>query len=180
MRARTYSPWEPFCSEMVTNRKAFGGHDADQVRQVVTVGLPVAPSQINSKLQPGLSEVIMKALSKSPDQRYQSGLDLVNDLERCKESTQKVAAPRKMPQVAAPCRKTNLPERAEETRPAITRAAAAGAGSSSTGLPSATSSRQWRRPRNLLRSRRSLPSRQAPTEMGPSGPASLTWIRCPR
>ncbi len=85
--------------EMVTNRKAFAGDNPDQVRQEITVGMPVAPAQINSKLHPGLSELIMKALSKDPDQRYQSGQDLVGDLERCKENSQK-AAPRKMPSVS--------------------------------------------------------------------------------
>ncbi len=116
--------------EMVTNRKAFGGDNADQVRQEITVGMPVAPAQINSKIQPGLSELIMKALSKSPEQRYQSGQDLVGDLERCKESTQKAAAPRKMPKAAA----RNLEEgpaaseEAEEPRVAVKRASAAVAG----------------------------------------------------
>ena len=60
--------------EMVTSRKAFGGEDADQVRQEIAVGMPVTPAQINSKIQPGLNEVIMRALSKSPEQRYQAGL----------------------------------------------------------------------------------------------------------
>jgi serine/threonine protein kinase len=121
--------------EMVTNRKAFGGDNADQVRQEVMVGMPVAPTQINSKIHPGLSELIMKALSKSPDQRYQSGQDLVCDLERCKESTQKAAAPRKMPQTAP----RNLEEGsaasevAENPRVAVKRASAAVAGAT-TGL----------------------------------------------
>ena len=121
--------------EMVTNRKAFGGDNADQVRQEIMVGMPVAPAQINSKIHPGLSELIMKALSKSPDQRYQSGQDLVCDLERCKESTQKAAAPRKMPQTAP----RNLEEGsaasevAENPRVAVKRASAAVAGAT-TGL----------------------------------------------
>ena len=34
----------------------------------------------------------MKALSKAAEERYQSGQDLVNDLERCKESATKAAA----------------------------------------------------------------------------------------
>ncbi len=34
----------------------------------------------------------MKALAKAPEERYQSGQDLVNDLERCKESATKAEA----------------------------------------------------------------------------------------
>jgi len=78
--------------EMVTERKAFDGEDADQVRQSISDMTPVAPDQINRKIHPALSQVIMKALSKAPEERYQSGQDLVNDLERCKESATKAAA----------------------------------------------------------------------------------------
>jgi eukaryotic-like serine/threonine-protein kinase len=81
--------------EMVTERKAFDGEDADQVRQSISEMTPVAPDQINRKIHPALSQVIMKALSKAPEERYQAGQDLVNDLERCKESATKAAAAEK-------------------------------------------------------------------------------------
>jgi serine/threonine protein kinase len=86
--------------EMVTERKAFDGEDADQVRQSILEMTPVAPDQINRKIHPALSQVIMKALSKAPEERYQSGQDLVNDLERCKESATKAAAAAKPGQLA--------------------------------------------------------------------------------
>jgi eukaryotic-like serine/threonine-protein kinase len=86
--------------EMVTERKAFDGKDADQVRQSISEMTPAAPDQINRKLHPALSQVIMKALSKAPEERYQSGQDLVNDLERCKESATKAAAAAKPGQPA--------------------------------------------------------------------------------
>jgi eukaryotic-like serine/threonine-protein kinase len=86
--------------EMVTERKAFDGEDADQVRQSISEMTPVAPDQINRKLHPALSQVIMKALAKAPEERYQSGQDLVNDLERCKESATKAAAAAKPGQPA--------------------------------------------------------------------------------
>jgi serine/threonine protein kinase len=86
--------------EMVTERKAFDGEDADQVRQSISEMTPVAPDQINRKIHPALSQVIMRALSKAPEERYQSGQDLVNDLERCKESASKAAAAAKPGQAA--------------------------------------------------------------------------------
>jgi serine/threonine protein kinase len=86
--------------EMVTERKAFDGEDSDQVRQSISEMTPVAPDQINRKIHPALSQVIMKALSKAPEERYQSGQDLVNDLERCKESATKAAAAAKPGQPA--------------------------------------------------------------------------------
>jgi serine/threonine-protein kinase len=121
--------------EMVTDRKAFGGDNAEQVRQEIEVGMPVAPAQIHSKLQPGLSELIMKALAKSPDQRYQSGQDLVADLESCKENTQKAAAPRKMPKVTAREEDGETPETAEPVRIVEKRASAAVAAAAGSGSP---------------------------------------------
>jgi serine/threonine-protein kinase len=100
--------------EMVTERKAFAGDDADQVRQAIYEATPVAPAQINPKIHPALSEVIMKALSNSPEERYQSGQELVNDLERCKESATKTAA--KKP--AQPAQGLNAPPTQKKSAPA--------------------------------------------------------------
>ena len=94
--------------EMVTERKAFQGEDADQVRQSILEMTPVAPDQVNRKLHPALSQVIMKALAKAPQDRYQSGQDLVNDLERCKESATKAAAAAKPGQ---PAQKAPAPQK---------------------------------------------------------------------
>jgi len=103
--------------EMVTERKAFDGEDADQVRQSISEMTPVAPDQINRKIHPALSQVIMKALSKAPEERYQSGQDLVNDLERCKESATKAAAAAKPGQKAPAPQK---PAPAASAPPAVT------------------------------------------------------------
>ena len=75
--------------EMATETKAFPGDDADQVRHAIVETTPPAPIEVNRKIHPVLSEVIMKALSKAAEDRYQSGQELVNDLERCKESAAK-------------------------------------------------------------------------------------------
>jgi serine/threonine protein kinase len=91
--------------EMATENKAFPGDDADQVRHAIAEHLPVSPIQINKKIHPVLSEVIMKALCKAPEDRYQSGQDLVNDLERCKESTNKAEAKKS----AQPAKGLNVP-----------------------------------------------------------------------
>jgi hypothetical protein len=104
--------------EMVTERKAFDGEDADQVRQSISEMTPVAPDQVNRKLHPALSQVIMKALSKAPEERYQSGQDLVNDLERCKESASKAAAAAKPGQAAAKAPAAQKPAPAVSAPPA--------------------------------------------------------------
>jgi len=97
--------------EMVTERKAFDGEDGDQVRRSISDTTPVPPDQINPKLHPALSQVIMKALAKAPEERYQSGQESVNDLEKCKESATKAAAATKPGQPAqkAPAQRTATP-----------------------------------------------------------------------
>src|SRR5713101_3082189 len=77
--------------EMVTDRKAFDGEDAEFLRRSIVDGIPVAPMLVNPKLHSGLSDLIMKALAKDPATRYQSGRELLDDLEKCKESKPQAA-----------------------------------------------------------------------------------------
>jgi len=72
--------------EMATEQKAFPGETADQVRTAILDGTPPLPVRLKPNVNPGLSQVIMKAISKSPDERYQSGQELVRDLEQCKNA----------------------------------------------------------------------------------------------
>ncbi len=83
--------------EMVTERKAFDREDTENLRQSVLSSTPVAPIHVNPKVHPLLSDLIMKALSKDPAERYQTGRALLDDLEKCKESrpmATKAAAPK--------------------------------------------------------------------------------------
>jgi eukaryotic-like serine/threonine-protein kinase len=72
--------------EMVTERKAFDREDIESLRQCILDSTPVAPVQVSPKVHPLLSDLIMKALAKDPAERYQTGRQLLDDLEKCKES----------------------------------------------------------------------------------------------
>lgn len=72
--------------EMVTDSMAFNGTDAAALRQSILEDTLPAPALVNQKVHPVLSELIMKALAKDPAQRYQSGREMLDDLEKCKES----------------------------------------------------------------------------------------------
>jgi len=91
--------------EMVTEHKAFDGEDMKSLRQGILEGTPAAPLHVNPKVHPLLSELIMKALMRDPAQRYQSGKQLLDDLENCKE-VRPLAS--KKPEVPKTAVKTNV------------------------------------------------------------------------
>jgi serine/threonine protein kinase len=66
--------------EMVTGEKPFPGQNITTVIYKIVNEEPVPPRQIDSSIHPGLSAVVMKALAKEPDARYQSCRELMEDL----------------------------------------------------------------------------------------------------
>jgi serine/threonine protein kinase len=71
--------------ELLTQQKAFPGVDAQEILENITSKEPKAPHRVRASLNPGLSRVIMKALSKAPEERYQSGRELIQDFENCRK-----------------------------------------------------------------------------------------------
>jgi eukaryotic-like serine/threonine-protein kinase len=67
--------------EMITGEKPFPGQNITTVIYKIVNEDPVPPRQIDSSIHPGLSAVIMKALAKDPDTRYQSCRELMEDLK---------------------------------------------------------------------------------------------------
>jgi hypothetical protein len=83
--------------EMVTDQKPFDCEDSETLRQIIVENGPTPPIELNPKIHPALSDLILKALSKDPNERYQSGRELLDDLEKCKETkpqAAKAAAPK--------------------------------------------------------------------------------------
>jgi len=121
--------WGAMLYEMVTDQKAFGAADADAVRQKILEEMPVAPAQLNPKINGIASGVIMKALAKDPAQRYQSGKELAADLDKCREAaskgTGKPAAPKaaialpKAPPAASAAKFAAPVTKAESTTPTL-------------------------------------------------------------
>jgi eukaryotic-like serine/threonine-protein kinase len=70
--------------EMVTGEKPFIGQNVTTIIYKIVNENPIAPRDLDGTINPVLNAVVMKTLSKSPEERYQSGADLVRDLENYK------------------------------------------------------------------------------------------------
>src|SRR6195256_1674329 len=66
--------------EMVTGDKPFPGQNITTVIYKIVNEDPVPPRQIDPSIHPGISAVVMKALVKEPDQRYQNCREMLEDL----------------------------------------------------------------------------------------------------
>ncbi len=66
--------------EMVTSEKPFPGQNITTVIYKIVNEDPVPPRQIDPSIHAGLSAVVMKALAKEPDARYQSCREMLEDL----------------------------------------------------------------------------------------------------
>ena len=66
--------------EMVTGEKPFPGQNITTVIYKIVNEEPVPPRQIDPSIHPGISAVVMRALAKEPDTRYQSCREMLEDL----------------------------------------------------------------------------------------------------
>ena len=66
--------------EMITGEKPFPGQNITTVIYKIVNEEAVPPRQIDPSIHPGISTVVMKALTKEPEQRYQSCREMLEDL----------------------------------------------------------------------------------------------------
>src|SRR6266481_3362924 len=66
--------------EMVTGEKPFPGQNITTVIYKIVNEEPVPPRQIDPSIHPGINAVVMKALAKEPEARYQSCREMLEDL----------------------------------------------------------------------------------------------------
>ena len=66
--------------EMVSGEKPFPGQNITTVIYKIVNEQPVPPKQVDPSIHAGISAVIMRALAKDPDSRYQSCREMLEDL----------------------------------------------------------------------------------------------------
>ena len=68
--------------ELLTFRPAFDGKTPQEVLTQIVTREPVAPRQLDAAVPRDLETIIMKAMAKRPEDRYQSSGQLADDLRR--------------------------------------------------------------------------------------------------
>jgi Tol biopolymer transport system component len=68
--------------EMATGRPAFTGPTSAAIGGAILYEMPRSPIELAVDIPPRLNEIILKALEKDPDERYQTAADLRADLRR--------------------------------------------------------------------------------------------------
>jgi len=79
--------------EMATGRRPFAEAHGPLLTEAILHQAPPSPRRLEPELSPGLEFVILKALEKEPERRYQSAKDLLLDLERMAAPSAVTAAP---------------------------------------------------------------------------------------
>ena len=79
--------------EMLIGKVPFDGENPVAIAYKHVREDPLPPSMINPDISPELEAVVMKALSKNPENRYQSSVEMYSDLERCLEGAPVYATP---------------------------------------------------------------------------------------
>jgi serine/threonine-protein kinase len=67
--------------EMVTGKVPFEGESPYVVMNIRTTGDPVSPRKLNEKLTPVMEEIILHALARNPDERYESAAKMKAELD---------------------------------------------------------------------------------------------------
>jgi serine/threonine protein kinase len=71
---------------MLTGHRPFQGNSATTVCFKLVNHDPLAVTAFNSQFPPEIDRIVSRAMAKDPDQRYQTGMELANDIKRMRES----------------------------------------------------------------------------------------------
>jgi eukaryotic-like serine/threonine-protein kinase len=111
---------------MVTGHSPFPGSSATTVCFKVANREPVAASALDMTLPPQIDAVIARAIAKNPDERYQNGAELAQDLRLLQQAYKPGATTASMQAIAALTTNLNVRPASMDPRPAAAVAQAQG------------------------------------------------------
>ncbi|HEY8024366.1 MAG TPA: serine/threonine-protein kinase [Burkholderiaceae bacterium] len=68
--------------EMLAQRKPFQSETTEALLEAIAYKAPQAPHEFNPAVPAGLSQIVMKAMSKRAEKRYQSATEMAQDIQR--------------------------------------------------------------------------------------------------
>jgi serine/threonine-protein kinase len=68
--------------ELLAQRKPFQSETTEGLLEAIAYKAPTAPHEVNKAVPVGLSQIVLKAMSKRPEKRYQSAEEFLLDLNR--------------------------------------------------------------------------------------------------
>ncbi|MCD4778144.1 MAG: protein kinase [Desulfobacterales bacterium] len=81
--------------ELIVGRKPFEGDHFTAIFRAITDDIPVAPLKIDASIPQSLSDLIMKALSKNPNERFQTSKEMGDALKTCLQVKESLLLPGK-------------------------------------------------------------------------------------
>jgi serine/threonine-protein kinase len=81
--------------ELIVDSKPFEGDHFAAIFRAITDDIPVAPLKIDASIPQSISDLIMKALSKNPDERFQTGKEMGDALKTCLQVKESLLLPEK-------------------------------------------------------------------------------------
>src|SRR3954470_12629515 len=112
--------------EMTTGEKPFAGTNVTTIIYKIIHENPVPPRELDVTIHPGLDKVIMKALAKKPEERYQTGAELARELQAYKSLGANTDSTQEIPSGAYPAPTGAAPAPAKSA-PKVAAASAAAA-----------------------------------------------------
>lgn len=106
--------------QLLTGTKPFIAEEVTSVIYKIIHTHPVSPRDLDPTIHPGLGAIALKALAKNPDDRYQSGAELIHDLENyITVNSVALAATERSSKfdLSAPATRTPHPNSQEESEP---------------------------------------------------------------
>jgi len=69
--------------ELLTGQLPFETTDALELVHCHIAKVPISPHQVNPEIPKAVSDIVMKLMAKTAEERYQSGFGIKNDLAEC-------------------------------------------------------------------------------------------------